>query len=62
MNLAIACGFEQLNLGLTHLEECGAHVLILYLFNGKALETQHVLVERDSLGQTGHCYAHMLNV
>ena len=53
---------EQLNLGLTHLEESGPYLLILNFFNGKALEAQHVLIERNGLLKRGNSDSHVFDV
>lgn len=57
-----ACGLEQLNLCLAHLEESGADMLVLNLLDGETLEAKHLLVERNGLVKTGDGNADMLNV
>ena len=53
---------QQLNLGLTDLEECGPYFLVSNFFNSKALEAQHFLVERNSLLKRGNGDSHMFDV
>ena len=54
--------FEKLNLGLAHLEESGRYLLVSNFFNGKALESQHVLVERNGLLKRGNSDSHVFDV
>ena len=53
---------KELNLGLTYLEESGLYLLVSYFFNGKALEAQHFLVERNSLLKRGNGDSHVFDV
>jgi len=53
---------EKLNLGLTYLEEGGLYLLVGYFFNGKALDAQHVLVERNCLVKRGDGDSHVFDV
>ena len=45
---------EELNLGLTYLEESSLNFLVSDFFDSCTLETENVLVERDSLFERGH--------
>ena len=54
--------FKQLDFGLSYLEECCAHFLVGYFFDGKTLKAKDVFVEGDSLVQRGNGYAYMFNV
>ena len=53
---------EQLNLGLTYLEKGGPYLLVSDFFNCKALEAQHVLIERNCLLERGNGDSHMFDV
>jgi hypothetical protein len=55
-------GLEKLNLCLAHLEEGGAHVLILYFLDSKAFETKKFLIERYSLVKACDCYTNVFDV
>jgi hypothetical protein len=47
---AVGAGcLKKFNLGLTNFEESGAYVLVLYLFDCEAFETEKFLIERYSL-------------
>ena len=47
-----ASRLQELNFGLSHLEEGGSYLLVSHLFDIVAFETQNVLVIRDSRFQT----------
>ena len=53
---------EQLNLGLADAEECCAHLLVSYLFDSEAFQSEHVLVEGDSFVEAGHGDADVFDV
>ena len=53
---------EELNLGLAYLEKGGPYLLVSNFFNGKALEAQHVLVERNGLLERGNGDSHVFDV
>ena len=57
-----ASGLEKLYLSLTYFEESGSYVLVLYLFDCKAFETEKFLIERYSLVKACDCYTNMFDV
>jgi hypothetical protein len=60
---AVGAGsLKKLNLGLTNFEESGAYVLVLYLFDCEAFETEKFLIKRYSLIKACDCYTNMFDV
>lgn len=54
--------FQELELGLPQAEECGAHLLVSYFFNGEALYAKHVFIEGDCLVERGNGDADVFNM
>src|SRR5512133_2328926 len=60
---SIRCrGGKKLDLGRSHLEECGLHLLVRDLFDGVTRSAQQLFIELDRLVEVFHCDADVLDV
>ena len=55
-------GFEELDLGVAHLEESGGHLLVFHDFLFVALQAEYVFIVLDSLFEVRHCDADVFDV